>query len=133
MLVSYFTYFSTLKKEATCSSEASVDFQQTTQRYITEGRTLHNRRRKILIFPCFIMLNGIRSYSIAQNVINNETWWRKTRRIDTADWGVRWWPVTGFRVLSSALGQPTINCKFSFTIFYFTPLSIFQNICRRVT
>jgi hypothetical protein len=33
-------YSSTLKMEATCSSEKSVDFQQTTQRYIPEDRTL---------------------------------------------------------------------------------------------
>jgi hypothetical protein len=30
--------------EATCSSEASVDFQRTTQRYISEDKTLHNHR-----------------------------------------------------------------------------------------
>jgi hypothetical protein len=32
-------YSSTLKMKATCSSEASVDFQATTQRYIPEDRT----------------------------------------------------------------------------------------------
>jgi hypothetical protein len=32
----------TLKMEVTCSSETSVDFQRTTQRYIAEYRTLHN-------------------------------------------------------------------------------------------
>jgi hypothetical protein len=32
----------TLKMEAICSSETSVDFQRTTRRYITEDRTLHN-------------------------------------------------------------------------------------------
>jgi hypothetical protein len=31
----------TLKMEAVCSSETSVDFQQTTRRYILEDRTLH--------------------------------------------------------------------------------------------
>jgi hypothetical protein len=31
-----------LKKEATCSSETSVDFQRTSRRYIPENRTLHN-------------------------------------------------------------------------------------------
>jgi hypothetical protein len=34
MPVSCFVYLSTLKMEATCFSENSVDFQQTTQRYI---------------------------------------------------------------------------------------------------
>jgi hypothetical protein len=34
-------YSSTLKMETTCSSETSVDFQQTTRRYIPEARTRH--------------------------------------------------------------------------------------------
>jgi hypothetical protein len=33
---SCWAYFSTLKMEATSSSETSVDFQQTTRHYITE-------------------------------------------------------------------------------------------------
>jgi hypothetical protein len=40
MLVSCLAYFSTLKMEATCFSEASVEFQRTTWRYIPEDRTL---------------------------------------------------------------------------------------------
>jgi hypothetical protein len=39
-LVSYVVYFSTLKMEATCSSETSSDFQRTTRRSIPEDRTL---------------------------------------------------------------------------------------------
>jgi hypothetical protein len=35
-------YFSGLKMEVEYSSETSVDFQQTTRRYIPEDRTLHN-------------------------------------------------------------------------------------------
>jgi hypothetical protein len=35
-------YSSTLQKEATCSSETSVDFQRTIRRYIPEDRTLHH-------------------------------------------------------------------------------------------
>jgi hypothetical protein len=41
-LVSCSAYSWTLKMEATCSSETSVDFQRTTHRYIPEHRTLHN-------------------------------------------------------------------------------------------
>jgi hypothetical protein len=37
-------YSSTLKLEAICSSETSVDFQRTTRRYIPKDRTLHNHR-----------------------------------------------------------------------------------------
>jgi hypothetical protein len=36
--------YSTLKTEAICSSETSVDFQQTTWCYIPEDSTLHNHR-----------------------------------------------------------------------------------------
>jgi hypothetical protein len=35
---------STLKMEAICSSETSVDTQRTTRRYIPEDGTLHNHR-----------------------------------------------------------------------------------------
>jgi hypothetical protein len=35
-------YFSTMKIEATCSSEMLVYFQWTTWRYVPEDRTLHN-------------------------------------------------------------------------------------------
>jgi hypothetical protein len=38
----------TLKMEATCSSETSVDFQRTIRRYIPEDGALHNRRRENL-------------------------------------------------------------------------------------
>jgi hypothetical protein len=48
MLVSCLVYTSTLKMEATCSSETSVDFQQNTQCYILEDRTLHNHRCETL-------------------------------------------------------------------------------------
>jgi hypothetical protein len=41
-LVSCSAYSLALKMEATCSSETSVDFQQTTQHYIPEDSTLHN-------------------------------------------------------------------------------------------
>jgi hypothetical protein len=42
-LVSCSTY-STLKNEAICSSETSVEFQLTTRPYIPEDNTLHNHR-----------------------------------------------------------------------------------------
>jgi hypothetical protein len=40
-LVSWLACYLTLKMEATCSSESSVDFQRTTRRYIPEDKTLH--------------------------------------------------------------------------------------------
>jgi hypothetical protein len=42
MIVSCLAYSSTLKMEARCSSETSVDFQRTTRRYIPEDGTLHS-------------------------------------------------------------------------------------------
>jgi hypothetical protein len=50
MLVSYLAYSSTLKMEATCSSETSVDFQRITRRYIPEERAL---RLKYLLYIRF--------------------------------------------------------------------------------
>jgi hypothetical protein len=41
---------STLKMEATCSSETPVATQRTTRRYIPEDDTLHNRRCENLKF-----------------------------------------------------------------------------------
>jgi hypothetical protein len=38
MLVSCLAYSSTSKVEATCSSEMSVNFQQTTVQYMSEGK-----------------------------------------------------------------------------------------------
>jgi hypothetical protein len=40
-LVSCFAYSSTIKIEATCSSETSVDSQWTTRQYIQENKILH--------------------------------------------------------------------------------------------
>jgi hypothetical protein len=49
-LVPCFAYSSTLKREATCSSETSVVFQWTVRRYIPEDRTLHIQRCENLKF-----------------------------------------------------------------------------------
>jgi hypothetical protein len=56
MLIFCLNYSSTLKMEATCSSEAS-DFQLTTRRYIPEDRIIHNHRcenLKSYIWSCFV-------------------------------------------------------------------------------
>jgi hypothetical protein len=42
MLVSCLAYSSTMKMEATYSSETSVDFQRTKRRYIPEDKTIQN-------------------------------------------------------------------------------------------
>jgi hypothetical protein len=55
-LVSCSAYFSTLKMEAICSSETSVDTQLTTRRYIPEDGTLHNHccenLKSYIVLPC---------------------------------------------------------------------------------
>jgi hypothetical protein len=47
MLVSYSAQSSAPKIEATCSSEASVNFQRTTRRYIPADSSVHNHRCEI--------------------------------------------------------------------------------------
>jgi hypothetical protein len=59
-LLSCMAYTSTLKMEAICSSESSVDFQRTTRRYITEYRTLrhhHCENLKSNILFCLVALD----------------------------------------------------------------------------
>jgi hypothetical protein len=46
---------SALKMKATCSSETSVDFQQTSQRYIPEDRQLYNFMYIIFIDPSYVV------------------------------------------------------------------------------
>jgi hypothetical protein len=54
------TYFSTLKMEAICSSEMSGDTQRTTWRYIPEDYTLHNHRCENL--ESYILSRGCGDY-----------------------------------------------------------------------
>jgi hypothetical protein len=62
MLVSCLTYSSTLKMETKCSSEMSVEYQRTTQRYIPEDITLHNHRcenlNSYLSYPSMLPLGS---------------------------------------------------------------------------
>jgi hypothetical protein len=50
------SYSSTLKMKVTCSSETSVDFQQTEWHYIPEDRTLHNHHcenvKSYILYHC---------------------------------------------------------------------------------
>jgi hypothetical protein len=50
MVVPCLAYSLTLKMEATCFSDMSVDFQWTTWRYIPDDRTLHNHCSENLNF-----------------------------------------------------------------------------------
>jgi hypothetical protein len=71
-LVSYLAYYSTLKMEAICSSEASVEFQRITRRYIPEDRTLNlclflrrNSVFKVLLCTNWTTALGVALYSTA--------------------------------------------------------------------
>jgi hypothetical protein len=60
MLVSWLAYFSTLKIEATCSSETSVEFQRTTRRYIPENRTtLESIQISHTLSPCSLVITEV--------------------------------------------------------------------------
>jgi hypothetical protein len=71
--------YSTLKMEAICSSETSVDTQRTTRRHIPEDDTLHNHGCENLIsymyfcsflVSCLTMLTVSRTYSVDDKIIN---------------------------------------------------------------
>jgi hypothetical protein len=92
MLVSRLAYASTSKMEATCSSEASVDFQQTIRRCIPEDNTLSHQRCENL--KCYIL--GL-NYFCTQVKENNKElkrkWYAHVMRMDdcrtarqVADW-----------------------------------------------
>jgi hypothetical protein len=56
ILTSFLAYFSTLKTEATCSSEKLDDFERTTQRYIPQVMNLLNYSKISLIRACRVEL-----------------------------------------------------------------------------
>jgi hypothetical protein len=56
-LVSCLAYSSTLKLEATRSSETSADFQRATRRYIPQHRTIHNHRCENL--KCYMFTKDV--------------------------------------------------------------------------
>jgi hypothetical protein len=58
---------STLKKEAICSSETSVETQRTTRRHISEGDTLHNHRCENLKSYIFILCFDTKFHMASSN------------------------------------------------------------------
>jgi hypothetical protein len=42
--------------EAVCSSETSVDFQQTTQRYVPEDSILHNHLKSYTVYELLLLI-----------------------------------------------------------------------------
>jgi hypothetical protein len=69
--------FSTLKMEAICSSEKSVDTQRTTRQYIPEDGTLHNHRCENLKpyeHLVFQQVGALDRIGGGQHATNGNTW-----------------------------------------------------------
>jgi hypothetical protein len=72
MLVSCLAYSATLKIEAICSSERSVDFQRTARRYIPEDRTLRILRSEVFVSGSGnCLLRRFRPFVAFERVRNN--------------------------------------------------------------
>jgi hypothetical protein len=104
LLVSCLGYFLTLKIEATCSYETSVDFQRTTRRYIPEDGTLHNHR-----------CENLKSYELFSSLASKTSHGFSPRRPEFEPGSGR----VGFVVNKVALGQVsskyfTFPCQFAF-------------------
>jgi hypothetical protein len=65
-IVLVLVWLTTLKMEATFSSETSVDFQRTTWLYIPEERTLHNHRSEPHILYFIIYFLTLRCVTISK-------------------------------------------------------------------
>jgi hypothetical protein len=66
-LVSCLAYYSTLKMEATCSSETFFDFHWTVRRYIPEDRNIHNHLCEKL--KSYIFMSSGRMKNLLQRTI----------------------------------------------------------------
>jgi hypothetical protein len=69
-VVSCSVYSSTLKMEATCSSETSVDFQRDIRRYISKDNIhpLSNKHQNVILYTTYVHTN--KQYSISNNIIS---------------------------------------------------------------
>jgi hypothetical protein len=88
-LVSILAYYSTLTIEATFSSETSVDFQQTTQLYILEDRTLHNNNTLFSCLGLFVYLVGPKR-RLAFNRLHSYISQKTEHYITTGHWFLAW-------------------------------------------
>jgi hypothetical protein len=64
VLTAVVPYYSTIKMEATCTAETSVDFQLIARRYIPEGRRLHfNRFHENKSELCLLLADSLVCFS----------------------------------------------------------------------
>jgi hypothetical protein len=69
MLVSCSAYSSTLKIEAICSSEASVDIQRITWRYIPQDSTLQKKKYVEVTQCARCQMHNLRSFNLNREFI----------------------------------------------------------------
>jgi hypothetical protein len=74
MLVSCSAYSSTLKIEAICSSETSVDFERTTLRYIPEDSALRNVISQENVEVIILLINFDLSIAEKDQVYSRDRW-----------------------------------------------------------
>jgi hypothetical protein len=99
-LVSFFAYSCTLKMEATCSSETSVDFQRSTWRYIPEDRTL--QQTPVILLAkinrcCQVVFLRFRSGNNSSDVPNRNVY------LTSSDVLTLFWTVTVYLSCSATL------------------------------
>jgi hypothetical protein len=73
ILISCLAYCSSLKVEAMCSSETSVEFNKTTQRYIPENTSLQSMLAKCFnLVPCLTYLSTLIMEAIFSSKTSND-------------------------------------------------------------
>jgi hypothetical protein len=110
-LVSCSAYSSTLKMDATCSFETSVDFQRTTWRYIPEYRTLY---RRVVTLP---ILTADQKLSVDKNLFitfnfsasQRRTTWFLVSQKEHGDPNPPWLYAPGKRMLLHVTATATGN------------------------
>jgi hypothetical protein len=98
LLVSCLAYSLTLKIEATCSYEMSVDFGQHTRHYIPEDRTLHSHRCDCPRSNSYVydnILSSVNLISYYGNVEFSSSFCERikyypSKRINSSGWNVRY-------------------------------------------
>jgi hypothetical protein len=71
-LVSCLAYYSTLKMEATCSPETSVDLQRTTRHYISQDETPYNHRcENLKSYNVFLICGGFFKLQVTERNTHN--------------------------------------------------------------
>jgi hypothetical protein len=95
--------------EATCSSEMSVDFQQSTQCYIPVGETLHNYHCDLFIYA--VSNSG---YIVLNDRLSSEQWTEKD--MEGTSHGLNWCTILVVAWSDCGKLQKTLTRKASFQV-----------------